>query len=197
MAIEIDKKTLKFTVVEGQAADVKTTSETVYEKKYSAAANGTYSTSHQKEETSFWIRDAQGREYSIKFRTSLVLRDGHDVRVVYARWDHEDVMYPIAVHNLTMKTVHRRELDEIVAWFSIRLRSDSGCVGVLLLLFTILVGPIVGGINWGEKGATIAFVIGLCVFLPYVLIPPHKAKKKRQSLAESLDKELRQVLSLS
>lgn len=197
MAIEIDKRALKFTVVEGRASDVKITSETVYEKKYSAAANGTYSTTRQKEETSFWVKDEQGREYSIKFQTSLVLRDGHDVRVVYARWDHEDAMYPIAVHNLSMKTVHRRDLDQIVAWFSIRLRNDSGCVGVLLLLFTILVGPIVGVINWGEKGATLAFVIGLCMFLPYVLIPPHKAKKKRQALAESLDKELRQVLSLT
>jgi len=197
MAIEIDKRTLKFTVVEGQASGVKITSETVYEKKYSAAANGTYSTSFQREETSFWLKDAQGREYSIKFQTSLVLRDGHDVRVVFAKWDHEDVMYPIAAHNLTMKTVHRRDLDQIVAWFSIRLRNDSGCVVVLLFLFAILLGPIVGGINWGEKGATFAFVIGLGMFLPYVLIPPHKAKKKRQALAESLDRELRQVLSLS
>lgn len=195
MAIEIDARSLQLSLVEGQAFDVRSSSEIVYGQQYSVLANGTLPTASEKKETNFWVKDGRGQDYSVTVPAALELRNGHDVRIAYARWNDEDFIYPIAVQNNSMKTLYRRDLDDIITRFAIRLRSDSGCGGALMTLFTLFGAPVLGAIVAGQKGATLAFVFGLSVFVPYVLIPPHRAKKKRQALSEALDKELRQMLS--
>jgi hypothetical protein len=195
MAIQVNNRKLRFVLVEGTAFGVKHSTETAYENKYSVLANSSYTASYEKQETSFWLKDEHGREYSVSFRAPLTLRDGHRVRVVYGQWEHENVMYPVALQNVTMDMLHQLELVDVLARFSISLRTDSGCAGAAMTLFTLFVAPVVGAINAGSRGAILGFFLSLCVFVPWGVSLSFQARRKHREFGDGLSKEIAQILS--
>jgi hypothetical protein len=161
MGLRIGRNTLKVMVLEGAATEIRHDSETTYSQQYSTLANGSFTTSALRQQTSFWLKHGDGQESQVRFGAAIPMREGHRIKAIYLGLEHDTMLSPVVVYNENTRELFRRSTPDIVGLVPKVAAQSFGAGSGALATLGLFIGPFLGAMAYGTGTAAGAgFLLG-------------------------------------
>ncbi len=199
MSIPVGKLNLNVYGIAGTAYGVQQSTKVVYREAYSASTKRGHLTHSNRNSTSWWIKQDDGKEEQCSISALIPMRDGHDVTIIYVGWDDAETISPVAVFNSTTRELFVRTARAMSIPLEYGDSVTNGCLLPVLGFLAVPVFPFVASLKYGhiyhsETPAWIGFGLGLATLIAITVHTKRTAARGRAKLDSVLQTAIYRTL---